>query len=184
MPIPGEYSSGTLPKTPAWRLRGGAICPTIRKGEPVKSGATFQAFELVTMTSNEVDNLGALADPSAAAITASLADGDLVLGMALQGASGNSTVDIIMADDNVEFLLRLYNATATSAEKQDVKIGDLTELFRYNGAGDIQTVCSPAPNGTDGINKGVITELPDARSATDQFPGVWVKIRSGERFIP
>jgi hypothetical protein len=182
--LPGAYSSGTLQKDTRWRpaAGGGGIRQiTLPEG----ASQTFQKFELVALSSGKVANYSGEADPAAAAVTAAGAEGDLVLGMALQKATGttDTPIDVIIADDNVEFLLRVYNATATSAELQDVTVGDLAELFRYNGAGDIQTVISAAPNGTDGINKVVIVEKPNDRSATDQFPGVWVKVRPTMRAL-
>jgi len=183
MPLPGAYSSGTLPKTPRWRTADGAGGSSTRH-YPEAASQTFQHGELVGLNSSgQVINLGTIVDPGAGLESASLVAGDLVLGMALASAnnttaSTTNNIPVILATDNVEFFLRLYNDTATDAQLQDVAVGDKAELFRYNGAGDIQTVCSAAPSGTDGINKVVITEKPDDRSATDQYPGVWVKVRS------
>jgi hypothetical protein len=183
MPLPGDYTSGTLPKTVRWRLKSGSGTVP-QKAFPEAASQTFQKDELVGLNSSgQVINLGTLADPGAAAISASLAAGDLVLGLALTSASNTTAsttdnIDVILATDNVEFFLRVYNATPANAELQDVAIGDLAEPFRYNGAGDIQTVISAAPNGTDLINKMVITDKNADDSATDQYPGVWCSIRN------
>jgi len=187
MPLPGQYSSGTLPKNaPLWRpASNGTGVYTRRMTEAASQ--TFQFGELVSSDSSDnVINLGGLADPSAASITSSLGTTrltDQVRGLALMPASGTTGAFVDVVEGDFEVFLRLYNATATNAEVQDVKVGDYAELFRYNGAGDIQTVCSPAPNGTDGINKVQIVEIPVDRSATDQFPGVWVRIRPAWRTL-
>lgn len=184
MPIPGTYTSGTLPKTPLWRTADSSGAVETR-AFPEAASQTFQVGELVGLNSSgQVINLGTKADPSAAGVSSSLAAGDLVLGMALTSAanaasaSATPNISVIVATPNTQFFLRIYNATATSAELQDVAIGDKAELFRYNGAGDIQTVISDAPNGTDTINKVLVVEKPAGASATDQYPGVWVRVRS------
>jgi len=183
MPLPGSYSSGTLPKTPLWRTADSSGAVETR-AFPEAASQTFQVGELVGLNSSgQVINLGTKADPSAAGVSSSLQASDLVLGMALTSASNGSAsttpnISVIVATGNTQFFLRVYNATATSAELQDVVIGDKAELFRYNGAGDIQTVISDAANGTDGINKVIVVEKPAGASATDQYPGVWVRVRS------
>lgn len=183
MPLPGSYSSGTLPKTPLWRTADSTGAVETR-AFPEAASQTFQVGELVGLNSSgQVINLGTKADPSAAGVSSSLAAGDLVLGMALTSAANGSAsttpnISVIVATGNVQYFLRIYNASATSAELQDVAIGDKAELFRYNGAGEIQTVISDAANGTDTLNKVIVVEKPAGASATDQYPGVWVRVRS------
>jgi hypothetical protein len=184
MPLPGSYSSGTLPKTPLWRTADSSGAVETR-AFPEAASQTFQVGELVGLNSSgQVINLGTKADPSAAGVSSSLVAGDLILGMALTSASNAASasatpnISVIVATGNVQYFLRIYNATATSAELQDVSIGDKAELFRYNGAGEIQTVLSDAPNGVDTINKVMVVEKPAGASATDQYPGVWVRVRS------
>lgn len=180
MPLPGAYSSGTLPKTPLWRPIAG------QAGNihlPEAASQTFQVGELVSINSSgQVINLGGKSDPTATNVSSDLGTTrltDQVLGMALTAASNGSAstsnnIEIVPATGN-DFFLRVYNSTATDAELQDVQVGDFAELYRYNGAGDIQTVISAAPDGS--VDKVQIVEKPDDRSATDQFPGVWVRVR-------
>jgi len=183
MPLPGYYSgSGEIPKNaPLWRpTANGTGCWT--RPIPEAASSTFQIGELVSdTTSDTVTMLGGLANPGNSTLTSSLgttARTDSIRGLALQSASGTTgaLVDVVQGD--FEVFLRVYSATATNAETQDIKVGDLAEVFRWQDAnGVIQTVISPAKNATDGINKVQIVEIPADRSATDQFPGVWVRIR-------
>ena len=183
MPLPGQYSSGTLPKTPMY------VGDNERLFREAAS-QTFQAEELVSLdSSGNVINMGTLADPSAASVSAALVAGDFILGMAKNAASNLSAISptkniaVVVADDTFKFFCRVYNSTATSAELQDVALGDLASFKRYNGAGDIQTVITDAADGTDAVNKGVVLEKPNDLSDTDQYPGVWVGIRSAYRAL-
>lgn len=207
MPIPGQPNPGvlsatnTLPKGLKWRpASGGGGIRTVRL--PEAASQTFDAFELVSLdSSGNVTNLFAKSDPAANAVTSSASasaagsPATLVIGMTLTPASNlgsastTNNIEIIVADDNAEFLIRVYNATGSSAEMQDVLVGDRAELFRYGGASisstirDCQTVISDSANATDGINKVVVAEIPADLVAADQYPGVWVKVRSGARSL-
>lgn len=186
--LPGQYVSGVLPKQPSWRCVGGGQPQIIQVNE--SSSQTFQQGELVSVvvTSNVpyAINMGALADPSAdgvSSITGAVAKTDHIWGMALTPATNaaavtsNRNISILLATDDIEFFLRVRASTAGASEVQDIAVGDLCPPLRYNGAGDIQTCFLAAPDGTDGNNKLIITEIPIDRSATDQYPGVWVKVR-------
>lgn len=178
MPLPGTYTSGAIPKDgPLYRVKNGGQ-PDIRL-IPTAASQTYDAGELVFVTSEAVTQIAAL--PSSGSVSSSLVAGDLIAGMVLDDAPASGNVRVVIANDDTEFFVRVYNATATSAELQDVAIGDNAEIFRYNNGGIAQTVISDAPNGTDGINKVNIVEKPADRSATDQYPGVWVKVRPALR---
>lgn len=191
-------STNTLPKIGAiYRAVGWGHVKTRLLNEAASQ--TYDRGELVSLNaSGAVTNLGTAADPSANAVSASMSasaqgtPSTLVAGMALKAAGNLSAattsiqdaVPVVEASAHVEFLMRVYNATRTSAEVQDVAVGDAAELFRYAGASisttvrDCQTVISAAPNGTDGINKVVITNIPREWAATDQYPPVWCMVRS------
>lgn len=183
MPLPGYYSgSGEIPKDgPLWRpTANGTGCWT--RPVPEAAGCTFQRGELVSdTTSNEVTMLGDLANPGNSTLTASLGTTvrtDSIRGIALQAASGTTgaLVDVVQGD--FEVFLRVYAASSTDAETQDIKAGDYCEVFRWQDAnGVIQTVLSAAKNVTDGLNKVQVVEVPAERSATDKYPGVWVRVR-------
>lgn len=205
MPIPGQPNPGTLSSTATlskgarWRpaASGGGIRQVTLKEA---ASQTFDAFELVSIDSaGNVTNLGALADPAANAVSSSMSTNSvptqstLVYGMALDPASNAAAISttnnirVIVADDATEFFLRLFNSTGTSCEVQDVAIGAVYELKRYGGASisttvrDAQTVVVVPANGTDGINKVVLTEIPLEWAATDTYAGVWVKVRKEAR---
>lgn len=160
---------------------------------PEAASSTFKMWEpLIISTSGGVDYVTqTIAKPATNdTVSASLAAGDLILGFAGRDASGTTGTPIpVILANQVDILTRLYNSTATSAEVQDVAIGDLTEPLRYrdSGADDVYMVVTPAPNGTDGINKFTIVErysLEDGtdanngeQSLTDTYALVWVRPR-------
>lgn len=162
---------------------------------PEAASADFRYGEAVILSSSGgVHSVTQLATaPSAGGISSSVADGQLLLGWALKDATGTTgTPCPVLLARNVDVLVRLYNATATSAELRDVSPGDHAELFRYKGtdvATNIFTVASDAPNGTAGINMVKIVEyyLPNysstnanlvgEQSVTDTYGLVWVRAR-------
>lgn len=159
---------------------------------PEAASADFQEGEIVVIsTSGGVDYVThSVTAPAAGAVSASLAAGDLVLGIALKGATGTTGTKIPVALANeVEVLTRIYAAAAADAQVQDVAVGDLAELFRYKATsgGGIFMVASAAANGTDGINKVSIVERYDLNDGTDSNDGnqgltdtyamAWVRFR-------
>lgn len=160
---------------------------------PEAASSDFRKGELLLIsTSGGVDYVTqSVTIPSSNdTVSSSLAEGDLILGFAGKDYSGTTgdPVPVIPAED-VEILCRLYNSTDTSAQVQDVAIGDKCEFFRYRDSNILDTypVVSAAPNGTDGINKGVIVgrySLEDGtisnngeQGLTDTYGLVWVRIR-------
>lgn len=135
------------------------------KAFPEAASCNFRYGEAVILSSSGgVHSVTQLATaPSAGSVSSSVADGQLLLGWALKDATGvTGTPCPILLARNVEVLLRIYNATATSAEARDVAPGDKAELFRYKGtdvATNIFTVASDAPNATAGINMVKLVEL-------------------------
>ncbi len=158
---------------------------------PEAASSNFRYGEAVILSGDSVANMATR--PSAGAVSSSLSAGQLILGYALADATGTTgnPVPVLLAQD-VEVLLRVYNATATNAELQDIALGDTAEPFRYNadsGNKNVFTVISDAPNGTAAINKFVITEkyspdltgtnatLVGEQAATATYGLVWAKVR-------
>lgn len=169
-----------ISKETRWRNRNGGQCAQILV--PEASGADFKKFELVKLSSGKVTQIATA--PSALAVSSSVTDGDLILGMALKDASGtvDTPIPIVLADDLNDFLLRIHNSTATSAQEQDVTLSDLAELFRYAMAtSHYQTVVSAAPNGTNGINQVRIIEKLAGQPDAAEYAWVWVNVRAVSR---
>jgi hypothetical protein len=165
---------------------------------PEAASADFRYGEAVILSSSSgVNSVTQLATaPAAGAVSSSVADGQLLLGWALKDATGTTGTPcpVLLAKD-VEVLVRLYNATASSAEAADVAMGDHTELFRYKGtdvATNIFTVCTAAPNGTAGINMckivGVYSQdlsstnanLVGEQATGDDYGLVWIAARDSQ----
>lgn len=179
-----------------WRFRpafSGAALQT--KEFPEAASCDFRYGEAVILSSSGgVHSVAPLATaPAAGAISSSVSDGQLLLGWALANASGTTgaMVPVLLAQ-NVQALVRVYNATATDSELRDVAPGDHAELFRYKGtdhATNIFTVCSAAPNGTAGINQVKIVDyyspnltstnasLVGEQVVSDTYGLVWVEAR-------
>ncbi len=167
---------------------GAAIRTELR---PEAASSNFRYGEAVILSGESVTQIATR--PSSGAVSSSLSAGTLIYGWALANATGTTgnPVPILLAKD-VEVLLRVYNATATNAELQDVAIGDLAEIFRYNADSsnnNVFTVISDAPNGTAAINKVVIKQkysqsdtstnaiFVGEQAATDTYGLVWCQVR-------
>jgi len=174
-------------------LNGGGLRTKIY---PEVANANFRYGEPVIINSSggvdyvqHITTLGGTNLPSA-----SLAAGTLILGFALANASNSATagnpVPILLAQ-GCEVLTRIYNGTSTNSELQDVNVGDKAEIFRFQKGAtttDVFMVISDAPNGTDGINKVVVTEkyslnntvnpaFLGEQATTDTYGLVWVSVR-------
>jgi len=165
------------------------------KDYPEAASADFRYGEAVILSSSGgVHSVTQLATaPAAGAVSSSVADGQLLLGYALRDSTGVTGTPIpILLARNVQVLMRLYNATSTSAELRDVSPGDHAELFRYKGtdvATNIFTVASDAANGTAGINMVKVVDyyspnyystnnlLGGEQAVTDTYGLVWVQAR-------
>lgn len=182
-PNASGVSAGTtaIAKETRWRTRGNQA--EHQQTFPEAATSDFKKFELVKLSSGKVTQIATI--PSALGVSSSVTDGDLILGMALADASGttDTPIPVIIADGNTDFLLRIHNATATSAQEQDVTLSDLAELFRYAGAttATIQTVVSAAPNGTNGINQVRIIEKLDGQPDAAEYGWVWAGVRAVSR---
>lgn len=187
-------STNTLPKLHApYRPIGDVTAPTIFANEAASQD--FDIHELVSFdSSGNVTKLNALAAPAANAVSASGAasavatNSTLIIGMTKTAASNSGSASTtrnieVLPSWAYEFLVRVYAATSTDAQVQDVLVGDRVAFQRYGGASisstvrDCQTVATAAPDGTDAINKGRIVEIDPDFAATDQYPPVWVQVR-------
>lgn len=179
-----------------WRWRpaaSGSGCRT--KYFPEAASSNFKYGEpVIVTTSGGVDYVTQMITrPSAGNVSGSLAATDFLLGWALAPATTTtgSPIPVLLAKD-VEVLLRVYNATASASEPQDVAVGDLAEIFRFNpndATNNTFAVISAAPNGTDGINKMIVVEKysVDMRATNAAFAGeqdnaddyglVWATVR-------
>lgn len=164
------------------RLLNEAASQTFDRGELVSLDASGNVTNLFT-TADSTANTATFPNTAVAQATPSTMVAGMILKAATNGsASTDKSFPLVEAGENVEFLIRVYNSTSTSAETQDVKVGDNAEITRYFCAGissvrDAQTVCSAAPNATDGKNHVVIVEIPSEHGATDTYPPVWVRVR-------
>lgn len=181
-PNASGVSAGTTAISKETRWRTG-VQQARQQNFPEAATSDFKKFELVKLSSGKVTQIATI--PSALGVSSSVTDGDLILGMALKDASGteDTVIPVIVANDFTDFLLRIHNSTATSAQEQDVTLSDLAELFRYAGASTavIQTVVSAAPNGTNGINQVRIIEKLDGQLAAAEYGWVWVNVRAVSR---
>lgn len=170
-----------LPKEPLYATHSGSAEIQLF---PEAASSDFDNGEFVILSSGSVTQMATA--PAAGAVSASLAAGTLILGMALKSATGTTgtKIPVVIANDDTIFYIPVYAAAAADAQYQDVAYGDNGEVFRYKdagGSGEMQTVVSAAPNGTDGINKVVIVEKCKTTSATAEYAVVGVKVRSALR---
>lgn len=177
-------------------LRPVGAGPTSNMVMPEAASSNFRRGEIVILsTSAGIDYCANMATrPASGAASSSVSTGQLYLGFALDDAAGVTGTPINIAPANrVECLMRVYASPASAAEIQDVAISDLGEFFRYNIDSsnlNVIPVISAAPNGTDGINGGVIVGKYDLNMAStnsllvgeqaidDDYGLVWVRIRS------
>lgn len=118
----------------------------------------------------------AISAPSAGSL--SLTGGGVALvGIALGDAASGDTVAVAVADDNLEFHVRIMHGTASSAEQQDVTIGTAYQAGRYTtssggvAAGSFYGIGTTTTNG-----ELVIVEKSLASAASDDYGWVWVKV--------
>jgi len=123
------------------------------------------------------DNGSGLATQALAAASAGSATstgGVTIIGQALHDAASGATLDVLVADDNVEFHLRIYNSTASAAEPQDVSQGTSYMLSRYTasvGGGALYMM------GTGTTNPEVkVMEKSIASAVDDDYGFIWGKI--------
>lgn len=191
--VMGPNTSGVAASTTAlskeWRYRSTSGSFKIDH-YPEAASSDFKKGEVVVISSGSVKHqVPGSAAPAAKAVSAAVTDGDTVLGWALADASGTTgtMIPILIANDDTEALGRIHDAAspsvATDSQLQDVVVGDLAELRRYNDGASIQTVLTAAPSGTAGLNQAVITEKPSAEAATDEYAWVWYKIKAATRAL-
>ena len=150
---------------------------------PEAASADFKKFELVKLSSGKVTQIATI--PAAKAVSSSVSDGDLLVGMALADSTGttDTLIPVIIANADTDFLLRIYAAAATDAQEQDVTLSDLAEVFRYCGdtTAVVQSVISAAANGTNGINQVRVIEKLKDQPATAEYGWAWVNVRAVSR---
>jgi len=110
---------------------------------------------------------------AASAGTATSTGGVSIIGQALHDAASGDNLDVLVADDNVEFHMRIYNSTASASEQQDVSVGTAYQLSRYTPATGSGTVYMMGTGTTNPEFKVVQKSL--ASAADDDYGFVWGK---------
>jgi hypothetical protein len=113
-----------------------------------------------------------------------------VIGIALAGVtvdaagnvsdgSGRTTIPVAILDDSTEVLVRIYNATNTSAEQILVNTNTDYELVRYRGAAANIWFYAMATSTTNPVVK--LMEKSIESSPTEFYGFVWVKALAAAR---
>lgn len=144
--------------------------------QPYVAAAALSKGDFLVLSSGQAAQ--AIALPGSAN-SASASGGSLaILGVALHDCAANGTVLVQVADDTAEFLLRLYNSTASSAEPQDVSVGTAYQLSRYRGPG---TEAFYVLSQTTSNGECTVVEKSPQSAADEDYGFVWVKIPAARR---
>lgn len=123
------------------RPRGGNGCFD-QKPLTVAASQTINMYDIVTLSSGNVQQAIALPGSNN---TGTASGGNLgLLGVAMapivttsagvETATGRTQIPVAIFDDNIEIAMRIYNATASSAEPQDLTLGTKYQFQRWRGS--------------------------------------------------
>ena len=137
MPTPN-----TLDK--AWFVRPAQGCGgsfnqkeyTVAASTSIKRGdiLSFSSSQLVQSIALPGSNNTASSTSGGSLGLVGVAMADIVTGSdGLEAVTGRSTIPVAIFDGNLELAMRIYNATASSAEPQDISFGTTYEFVRYRG---------------------------------------------------
>lgn len=182
----GRYIVNQLTPYVAWRGVQGDEYKEF--SYPVTASQTIKRGDLIikAAAANTVEQ--AIAAPSAGSATLSGGSTSLV-GVAVMDYTANASgVDTLTGATQLrvmpiqygELLLRIYNATASSAEPQDLTLGTAYQYGRYTTAGGVSfyVLSTTTTNG-----ELVYTGYSGDVAAGDDFGAVWCRINVAEANI-
>ena len=149
--------------------------------KPYVAAAALNRGDFVLISSGQAAQ--AIALPGSANSASASGGSTAVLGVCAGKCDSGATVDVIIADDQTEFMLRLYNSTASSAEQQDVTLGTAYQYSRYRGAGSTEADAWYVLSQTTTNGECIVTEKSPTSAAADDYGIVWVKIAAARRAL-
>lgn len=155
---------------------------------PVAASQTIQPGDWLNLSSGTVQQSLSLPG-SNNSVTAS-GSGQQFVGMALAGittnssaveaSTGRTTIPVAIFDAETEVLVRIYNATAGSAEPQDVNLGTSYNLSRFRGASASVWFYVMNTSTTD-ANVSLIEKSLES-AADEDYGFVWVRPIAAARY--
>lgn len=147
----------------------------------VAASQTIYQWDIVSLSSSQVQQSISLpgSNNSGTASGGNLA----TLGIALapittnsagvEAVTGRDSIPVLILDGNLEIAMRIYNATASSAEPQDLAYGTAYQFQRWRGASASEWWYSLITTTTNGEFKYV--ERYAGSAADDDYGIVWVR---------
>jgi hypothetical protein len=153
----------------------------------VADSQTINTYDILALSSGVVSQAIALpgSNNSFSASGGSTAQIGVALGSivtqsnGVELVTGRTTVPVAIFDTNLEFLTRIYNATASSSEQSSVTLGTAYQFGRYRGASASQWFYCLSTTTSNGEWR--ITELSKNSASTDAYGFVWVNCVSADR---
>lgn len=160
---------------------------------PVAASQTIKMGDFLNVSSGTLTQ--ALALPGSDAGVTVSGSGQTVWGIALENCITNSSsqfvdaagnpdgtgrtgLQVAVLDDTLNALVRIYNATASSAEQQDVVLGTNYELVRYRVTSTDWFYAMGT--GTSNPNVKLVEKSPESTS-TEDYGWVWIKALAAAR---
>ncbi len=95
-----------------------------------------------------------------------------------EDTTGRTTIPVWVFDDNLEVAMRIYNATASSAEPRDLALGTTYQFIRWRGASASQWWYALIVTTTNG--EFVFMERHGGSADDDDYGVVWVRTQISE----
>lgn len=160
---------------------------------PVAASQTIKAGDFLNVSSGALAQ--ALALPGSNGTATASGAGQTVWGVAMEDCITNSSgqfvnaagqpdgtgrvgLQIAVVDDTLNALVRIFNATASSAEQQDVVLGTNYELVRYRVTADnwFYAMGTTTTNPNTKLVEKSIESTPD-----EDYGWVWIKVLAANR---